>query len=297
MQIEKLLTESHGLSRAINVVWRTDDDGLVETSLLYIHGRRVPWVMCLPVSEFCSMACSFCHHRNTGEPHLLNCAELLEIVRGLHSLSPVPSNFQVSFMGEGEPLLNMESILPFAQTVSDMYADVSFGISTVGIASEIHVLSQCAWAHRVKLQLSLHAMPAEKRRCIVPSESRFPIADSVEAAAIFADKTGTKVCLNCVLFDEFNDSEEDANRIASVARLGRFYVKVSDYNSDPSSTLRASSTSKIENFCRILRDAGIEVRRFKSLGTSVRAGCGQTVLQGSLHELESNILSLKVDYA
>jgi adenine C2-methylase RlmN of 23S rRNA A2503 and tRNA A37 len=202
----------------------------------------------------------------------------------LLSLADVSERFQISFMGEGEPLIDSRQLFSFCEITSELYSDVVFGISTVGVARGIDDLISRSWGVKVKLQVSLHAWPPSKRRKIIPVEDRFPVIDALRSSNRFAERFRTRVCLNCVLFDGLNDSHQDALRIARIAKSGSFYVKISEFNRNGSSALRGAPEHRVRAFCNTLAEVGVEYHRFKSLGTIIGAGCGQISLQ-RLHSM------------
>jgi 23S rRNA (adenine2503-C2)-methyltransferase len=191
----------------------------------------------------------------------------------------VDSKFQVSFMGQGEPLLNEDSVFEFCGELCRVCPEVIIGISTAGIAGGIAALSRQAWAEQVKLQISLHWWPANKRQKIVPAEVLYPVEDALCEARRMGKKWRKRYGLNCVLLDGINDSAEDAQRIAEVAASGPFYVKVSEFNPYEGCVFAPARYERVERYCEIVRANNIDVHRFRSIGTAIGAGCGQTRLR------------------
>lgn len=277
----RLLTSKkqiEGSSHATYLLWETDTHDLVESSILYINGRNVPLIFCLPSSVGCSLGCLMCAVPEDSSPRGLVTEELLRIFQ--YSLGQVEDigKFQVSFMGQGEPLLNVQNIFEFCDHLYNQYPEVIIGISTVGIAAGIKALSYESWAQCVKLQISLHAWPPERRKRIIPVENIYPVKDALTEAKRFGARLKKKCALNCVLIDGLNDSLDDAQQITKVAADGPFYVKVSNFNPHPNCTFKASNSSQMDGYCTVLRTHNIEVHRFRSIGTSIGAGCGQTRL-------------------
>jgi 23S rRNA (adenine2503-C2)-methyltransferase len=143
----------------------------------------------------------------------------------------------------------------------------------------IEKLSGFTWANNVRLQISLHAWPSEKRLKIIPMESHFPINKAIESARLFALKTGRQCCLNIVLIADFNDAVDDAIQISKLALSGPFYVKISELNPNPLSSFSPASNDKVNSFGEILKQRGVKVKYFKSIGSSIGVGCGQTRLE------------------
>ena len=278
----KLLTckkQIDGYSSATYLLWETSDHNLVESSILYIHGRSVPWVFCLPSSVGCRFGCRICAMPKENSPALLEKSQLQEIFEySITTQRTEAEAFQVSFMGQGEPFLNTKNIFEFCSGLYKNFPCVTIGISTVGIADGIRALASEVWAKCVKLQLSLHCWPPEKREQIIPAERQYPVEKALFESIHFAKKWGRKCCLNCALLYGVNDSLEDAQHIAEIAANGPFYVKVSQFNPHSNCIFKPVSEEQVIRYCEIIAQNNIEVHQFRSIGTSIGAGCGQTKL-------------------
>jgi 23S rRNA (adenine2503-C2)-methyltransferase len=278
--------EKQGLSEATYLLWETKDHGLAESSILHIEGRSVPIVYCLPSSVGCQMSCTICAMPFTRIPRVLLKDELQSIIEYSLSHSRYSArgkgDFQVSFMGQGEPLIDSINIFQVCRGLISKFPEAMVAISTVGIASGIQMLSNESWSNRVRLQISIHAWPAEKRMKIVPAERFYPVNQAIREAVLFATRWHTKVCLNCVLIEGINDSENDAREIIKLADKGPFYIKISEFNGNKKSRLKPAPDSSVFRFREILEAGGLETHTFKSLGTSIGAGCGQTRIEKEL---------------
>ncbi len=251
---------------------------MVESSVLFISDRAIPWVFCMPSSVGCQMGCRICAMPQSREPRPLTKQELWAILEHSLGMAGHIETFQVSFMGQGEPLLNTANVFDFCSELLQLFPDATVGISTVGVADAIRELGRQSWAGSAKLQLSLHAWPSIKRQQITPAEEEYPVEHAVAEAGKFARKWGTRCCLNCVLLKDTNDSESDARSIAQVAEPDAFYVKVSEYNPEPHRPFLPATEARTQQFCDVLRGYKIAVHRFRSVGTKIGAGCGQTRL-------------------
>ncbi len=203
--------------------------------------------------------------------------------------------FQVSFMGQGEPLLNAQNIFDFCAQLYRDFPQVEIGISTVGIAAGIRALASQEWVERVKLQISLHALPQEKRVSIIPAEKKYPVIESILEAEKLCGGLKRKCALNCTLLDGINDSPYDAMQIAKIAVNGPFYVKVSMFNPHRKCLFMPASSKQVETYCQVLKANKVEVHRFQSIGTNIGAGCGQTRLRStfcgdrSVHKVKDTV--------
>ena len=270
--------QNEGNSWARYFLWSTLDGHLVESSLLYMHGRELPYVVCLPSAVGCRMGCRFCAMPRVASPRPLSHEYLWELLQ--YSLNEIPSGqeFQVTFMGQGEPFENLANLTVFCSRIDKTYPTAMIGISTVGIAEGIEALSDFSWSNKVKLQLSLHALPPSKRAMIIPAENFHPILLAIEAARGFVERTSTKCCLNYLLINKLNDSQDDALLVSELMNKGGFYLKVSRLNPTSHTLIERTPLSQEHIFCETIRARGREVHLFESLGAGIGAGCGQTGL-------------------
>ena len=71
---------------------------------------------------------------------------------------------------------------------------------------------------RFNLALSLHAANDDKRHQIMPINESNNIRSLVDALVHFYRQTGTKVTLEYILFDNFNDGPADAEELTRIYR-------------------------------------------------------------------------------
>jgi len=270
--------EESGRSLARHLTWETDDNCIVESSVLFIHNRKIPWVICLPCATGCGEKCIICAVSAAKKYRNLHYKELNAILTKSIEFIENKEIYQISFMGGGEPFFNSNNLFRFCEKTLNISTQIIIGISTVGIERGITQLCTKEWGDQIKLQLSLHAWPSEKRIKIIPAESKHPIKKAIDAASDFATKWDRKCSLNYVMLKDFNDSEEDAYNILKVINPELFYLKISEFNPNKYCKLNHSSPEKVKNFIDILRNNGIEIHRFRSIGTGIGAGCGQTAI-------------------
>lgn len=262
-------------SYAARFTWGRLGGRCVDSSLFFIKGREPSWVLCLPSTEGCRMGCAFCQVPRDGGARPISDGDLWHICEVMMESVPRRSRFQVSFMGQGEPFTNTVDVLSFCSELARRYPLAPIGISTVGIAEGIRELSDARWAVRVKLQVSVHQLPARKRETLVPAERVYPIEAAIGAAAQFARATQSRVCLNFVPLERTNTSAETAKLLAEMATPDRFYVKLSELNPCAGSRFTPASPARVAAFRSVLEQHGAEVHGFRSIGTQLGIGCGQ----------------------
>jgi 23S rRNA (adenine2503-C2)-methyltransferase len=185
--------------------------------------------------------------------------------------------FEVSFMGMGEPLANLQNVLQAIEWISRSYPEVSrVSVSTAGPAQRIDRLTEAMPAAvPIHLQVSLHATNDSDRRELVP-RAPSTIADLLWAATRYHEKTGDHLCLNYVLLEGRNDSASDAAWLGELDPVA-FELKLSALNLIPGLPARVQKKSREATRCFAdqVASRGMNVRIFEGDGLDVRASCGQ----------------------
>src|ERR671910_2093045 len=112
----------------VKTLFHTHDGHPVEAVLMrYRDGRRS---ICVSSQSGCPLTCSFCATGAMQFGRNLTASEILD--QALHFRRKEPVNHAV-FMGMGEPLMNLDSVLAAYERLPDVgIAHSNIGISTVG---------------------------------------------------------------------------------------------------------------------------------------------------------------------
>ena len=260
-------------------LFRIDGDNCVET--VYIpDGSR--GTLCVSSQIGCALSCTFCATAQQGFNRNLSSAE---IVGQLWAASRIledsghtgPDITNVVFMGMGEPLLNLDNVVPALELMLD---DLGFGlarkrvtVSTAGVVPGIRALARRCPA---SLAVSLHAPDDSLRDVLVPINRKYPIDLLLAACREFADaRPRQKITFEYVMLDEVNDTPEHARRLAR--RLDDVPAKVNliPFNAFPGTRYRRSRDAAIERFRDLLLAAGVMTITRKTRGDDIEAACGQ----------------------
>ena len=160
----------------------THDQLSIETVGIPAEGRLT---VCVSSQVGCPMACRFCA---TGKGGLQRSLAVHEIVDQVLSVREVmdqrPSH--VVFMGMGEPLLNVESVLDAIDCLcTDLgMAQRQITVSTVGVPRTLPRLAELARERRGRAQftlaVSLHAPDQRLREELIPTAHAYPIEALLE---------------------------------------------------------------------------------------------------------------------
>lgn len=257
-------------------LWQLEDGARIETVLMHYRDRST---VCVSTQAGCAMACGFCATGQGGFERNLRCGEIVEqVVRASQRAAGGDTPRRVSnvvFMGMGEPMANYERTL---DAVRRMHGDLGISarhltISTVGIIPGIRRLADEPLP--VNLAVSLHAANDELRDELVPVNRRYPLADLQDACENYLRAKNRRLSFEWAMIDDVNDRDSDARELAVIARRLRAHVNLIPLNSTPGWPTTGSSPERVEEFCSILRDLGVNATVRANRGTEIDAACGQ----------------------
>lgn len=270
-------------------VVQKSQDGTIKVGFALYDKRTVEGVIiptskritaCISSQVGCSLHCSFCATGKLKRDRNLDFSEIVDQVRGLNTLAL--DHFgrgltNIVFMGMGEPLLNLDEVFKATEILTSEsamnMASKRITLSTVGIARGIRKLA--ARGSKFNLAWSLHAATNEKRARIMDINSSNPIEEVIDAIQEFYATTKRKVTLEYILFQKFNDSEEDALQLAKIAQQFPCFINLIEYNAVEGVTLQRSTPTRARRFLEILHDKGLEAHLRRSRGHDIDAACGQ----------------------
>ena len=107
---------------------RLADDGLIECVLIQEPPRRTA---CISTQVGCGMGCVFCASGLDGVARNLTAGEILEQLVRLRNLTPPGERLtHIVVMGMGEPLANLDNLLPALEVAGDKHGLAGIGGTT-----------------------------------------------------------------------------------------------------------------------------------------------------------------------
>jgi 23S rRNA (adenine2503-C2)-methyltransferase len=270
---------------------RAQDGTLVESVLMRYPDRVT---LCVSSQAGCGMACPFCATGQAGLTRNLSTAEIVDQVRAaaaamrdgdLGGRAGRLSN--VVFMGMGEPLANYRRVVDAVRRICDPVPEGlgisqrSVTVSTVGLVPAIRRLAEEGL--QVRLAVSLHTPDDELRDTLVPVNTRWKIAEVLEAARYYAERTGRRVSIEYALIRDINDQPWRADLLGRLLRghLAQLaHVNVIPLNPTSGSTWDASPKPVEREFVRRVNAAGVSCTVRETRGQEIAAACGQLAAEG-----------------
>lgn len=257
------------------------DGARVETvAMRYEHGLSV----CLSTQVGCRMGCAFCATGKSGFERSLGAGEILAQLYEVTRLAQTRAD-SVVLMGMGEPLDNFESVTAFCDIVCDErgYNLSARGItlSTCGIVPKIDELAR--QKRQLTLSVSLHATSDGRRSALMPVNKKYPLGELIPACERYFAETSRRVSFEYAVIAGENDSQDDARRLAKIARRVRAHVNLIPVNPAGDESMRATREDA-ERFCEALKSLGANATVRRTLGSDVDAACGQLRRRAALDE-------------
>ncbi|MDX1617408.1 MAG: 23S rRNA (adenine(2503)-C(2))-methyltransferase RlmN [Balneolaceae bacterium] len=250
----------------------------------YPDGAPNRLTVCVSSQVGCVFGCSFCATGKMGFFRNLTHGEIVDQVQYINRLAEERYGkgiTNVVYMGMGEPLHNYEAVVESANIITD---ELSIGlspkritISTVGLTKQIRKLADQQQPYN--LAISLHAANDEKRDEIMPINSSMNLSELEAAVKYYYRERHQPLTYEYLLFDNFNDTVEDARQLAEIARWAPSKVNIIMYNDVEGVELKRARENRLDRFMQELvrHDVTATVRR--SRGDDIDAGCGQLAIK------------------
>lgn len=254
----------------VKFLFELGDGETIETVYLPYEDRTT---VCLSSQAGCAVGCTFCATGHGGYRRNLTPGEIVEQVLNCQRLGKVTN---VVYMGMGEPLLNLDSVLDSLHLLNE---EVGIGmrnltVSTVGIVPKIRQLAEKRL--QITLAVSLHAPDDALRHELIPTQHRYSVREIVDACRDYVDQTGRRVTFEYVLLAGVNDNPEQARKLAALLRHLRCNVNLIPFNPvENTHGFRPPDHSRVHRFRAALEQAGLTVTQRQERGQDISAACGQ----------------------
>ncbi len=251
----------------------------VEAVFMPSDGRQT---ICISTQAGCAVDCQFCLTAQLGLIRNLTPGEIVaQVLLSLEEHKAVLTpNTNIVLMGQGEPLLNFDSVMaalrilldPKGVAISPKHAT----LSTSGIVPGIERLAK--EEVRPGLAISLNASNDEQRDTLMPINRKYPLAALMKACHEYPLRSWEYLMFEYVMLGGVNDSLADARRVVKLlAPLQAAKVNLIPWNPG-ALPYHESPPEVIDAFQRLLIERGIPTFVRHSRGRDVMAACGQLAL-------------------
>lgn len=276
------------------VAEQRSSDGTIKWAILVGGQQRVETVyipeedratLCVSSQVGCALECKFCSTAQQGFNRNLSVSEIIgQVWRaakiiGAQKVTGQRPITNVVMMGMGEPLLNLNNVVPAIEIMLD---DFGFGLSkrrvTLSTSGVVPALDKLGNMIDVALAISLHAPTDDIRNEIMPINKKYDIATFLAAVSRYLEKSNAnqgRVTVEYVLLDHINDGTEHAHQLAECLKDTPCKINLISWNSFPGAPYGRSSNSRVDRFSKVLMEYGFTTIVRKTRGDDIDAACGQ----------------------
>lgn len=254
----------------------TGQQAYIETVYLPEEDRAT---LCVSTQAGCRMGCRFCMTGTLGFQQHLTAADILNQIFTIDALHG-HSLTNIVYMGEGEPLDNIEEVLRSIELLTAPYGAAwsphRITVSTVGYLPQLQRFLDGCDCH---LAISLHnPFPAE-RQLMMPAERAYPIEEVLAVLRNYDFAHQRRLSFEYICFGAQNDTPRYARALVHLLHglpcrinLIRFHA------SDKSLPMFApSDEQQMIRLRDYLTQHGITTTIRRSRGEDILAACGMLV--------------------
>jgi 23S rRNA (adenine2503-C2)-methyltransferase len=270
LRLEAVKQAADGTSK---LVFETDDGAAVESVLIPGPERAT---LCVSSQVGCAMNCQFCLTATMGLARNLSAAEIVDQLVIARRRFPDVWISNVVFMGMGEPLHNLDQVLPAIDVMVD---DHCLGLSqrrvTVSTSGLVPQIRRLVAESPAQLAVSINATTDEVRDAIMPVNRKYPLAVLFAALRELPLARRARVTLEYVLLAGVNDSLADAERLAEWVRGLPCKLNLIPWNPHPGSEFRRPEPEQVAAFKAHLQGMRLNTSIRATRGDDTMAACGQ----------------------
>jgi 23S rRNA (adenine2503-C2)-methyltransferase len=269
-----LMHQATSVDGTVKALFHTHEGHPLEAVLMrFRDGRRS---VCVSSQSGCALTCTFCATGQMQFRRNLTTWEILDQVLHFKRIEPVD---HVVFMGMGEPMLNIDSVIAAARRLPDL--GVTHRRTTISTVGWLPGLTRFVdeVEEPIRLALSLHAPADALRSSLMPVNDRYPLEDVLAECLRYVELRGRRVFVEYVLLDGVNDSVEHAAELAALLDRNAFKVNLIPYN--PTGMYDGSSRETIARFKAVLDAARLPSTVRLTRGRDIAAACGQLAVEAA----------------
>ena len=263
---EKVSISTDGTKKYL---YRTSQNHFIESAYIPDGDRAT---LCISSQAGCRMGCRFCATGRQGLQHSLSTNEILNQIESLPERERLTN---VVFMGMGEPLDNLDSLLPALEVLTSAWgfgwSPTRITVSTAGVASR---LERFLGATQVHLAVSLHNPFPHERAEIMPVEKAWPIREVVEILRRYDFTHQRRVSFEYIVMSGLNDSPRHIRELCRLLDGIKCRINLIRFHKIPGSPYFSPDDRAMIALRDALTAKGIHTTIRTSRGEDIQAACG-----------------------
>ena len=263
---EKVSISTDGTKKYL---YRTSQNHFIESAYIPDGDRAT---LCISSQAGCRMGCRFCATGRQGLQHSLSTNEILNQIGSLPERERLTN---VVFMGMGEPLDNLDNLLPALEVLTSAWgfgwSPTRITVSTAGVASRLERFLEATQVH---LAVSLHNPFPHERAEIMPVEKAWPIREVVEILRRYDFTHQRRVSFEYIVMSGLNDSPRHIRELFRLLDGIKCRINLIRFHKIPGSPYFSPDDRAMIAFRDALTAKGIHTTIRTSRGEDIQAACG-----------------------
>lgn len=228
--------------------------------------------LCVSSQVGCKMNCLFCQTGKQGFEGNLTAGDILNQI---YSLPERERLTNVVFMGQGEPMDNLDNVLKSTEILTSDYgyawSPKRITVSSVGIKNKLKRFLDESECH---IAISMHSPLHEQRMQLMPAEKQMTIKEVVELLKQYDFTRQRRASFEYIVFDGVNDSTVHAREIIRLVSGLECRINLIRFHTIPDVNLPGTDDSKMEIMRDYLTRHGVFTTIRASRGQDIFAACG-----------------------
>ncbi len=274
LELEDVMVAKDGTRK---LLLRTAQGDRIESVLIPMEDRIT---QCVSSQVGCKIGCDFCFTARMPLRRNLTAAEITDqLLWAQHVLDKAGQGERVSnlvYMGMGEPMDNYDNVVRSLRIImDDRGQNISSRRITVSSSGVVPKLEKFGHDVNVNLAISLNASHDEQRTQVIPINKVWNLDKLMKTLHAYPLQPRRRITMEYVMLADFNDTQDDAVRVAKLLRGLKCKVNLIPFNPWPGSKYRRPTPQAVDRFAQALVDRGYTVTVRYSKGDDIGAACGQ----------------------
>ena len=243
---------------------------MVETVFIPEEGGRA--TLCVSSQVGCKMNCLFCQTGKQGFEGNLTANDILNQV---YALPERDSLTNIVFMGQGEPMDNLDNVLRATEILTADYgwawSPKRITVSSVGVKNKLKRFLEESNCH---IAISLHAPTHALRAELMPAERGMSIEEVVELLRGYDFSHQRRLSFEYIVFGGITDTPAHAREIVGLLKGLDCRINLIRFHQIPNVPLHGADETRMEQLRDYLTAHGIFTTIRASRGEDIYAACG-----------------------
>lgn len=290
LSARELLKQSYSIGRHLPIAHVESKDGtkkyLFQVGNQYVESVYIPdgnrATLCVSTQAGCKMGCKFCMTGTLGFHGHLSAADILnqifyfDLASDNQSIDGALTN--VVYMGEGEPMDNIDEVLRSLQVLTQewgcAWSPKRITVSSVGYLPGLKRFLDESECH---LAISLHNPFSVERQEVMPVEKRYSVTEVVNLLKQYDWAHQRRISFEYICWYNQNDTIRHAKELLRLLKGLNCRINLIRFHAGVDQQFPASDERQMEWLRDYLTDGGITTTIRRSRGEDILAACGMLV--------------------